>query len=103
MKTNLVPDNSYKHTHICEELHDIYVKKNSDYGDSFSNTFHKLGVISAVTRISDKCERLITLSKTKDHIGKVNDESMRDTLLDLANYCIMTIMELDGEKVEGVL
>lgn len=28
----------------------------------------------------------------------VNDESVRDTLIDLANYAIMTVMEIDRDK-----
>ena len=84
-----------KHIKICEELNKIYVNKNNDYGDSFGETFRKLGIISAVTRIVDKTNRLQSLCRNQQ---KVNDESIRDTLMDLANYAIMTIIELDEEK-----
>lgn len=84
-----------KHLKICEELNEIYVNKNNDYGDSFGETFRKLGIISAVTRITDKTNRLQSLCRNQQ---KVNDESIRDTLMDLANYAIMTIIELDEEK-----
>lgn len=84
-----------KHLKICEKLNEIYINKNHDYGDSFGDTFRKLGIISAVTRITDKTNRLQSLCKKEQ---KVNDESIRDTLLDLANYAIMTIIELDEEK-----
>ena len=84
-----------KHIKICEELNEIYVNKNNDYGDSFGETFRKLGIISAVTRITDKTNRLQSLCINQQ---KVNDESIRDTLMDLANYAIMTIIELDEEK-----
>lgn len=84
-----------KHIKICEELNKIYVNKNHDYGDSFGETFRKLGIISAVTRITDKTNRLQSLCRKQQ---KVNDESIRDTLMDLANYAIMTIIELDEEK-----
>ena len=84
-----------KHIKICEELNEIYVNKNNDYGDSFGETFRKLGIISAVTRITDKTNRLQSLCRNQQ---KVNDESIRDTLMDLANYAIMTIIELDEEK-----
>ena len=84
-----------KHLKICEELNEIYVNKNHDYGDSFGETFRKLGIVSAVTRITDKTNRLQSLCKKEQ---KVNDESIRDTLMDLANYAIMTIIELDEEK-----
>lgn len=81
-----------KHKDICNILNQIYKAKNHDYGDSFGETFKKLGLVSAVTRISDKTNRLQSLC-TKEQ--KVNDESIKDTLIDLANYAIMTIIELD--------
>ena len=84
-----------KHLKICERLNEIYVNKNHDYGDSFGETFRKLGIISAVTRITDKTNRLQSLCIKRQ---KINDESIRDTLMDLANYAIMTIIELDEEK-----
>ena len=84
-----------KHLKICEKLNEIYVNKNHDYGDSFGDTFRKLGIISAVTRITDKTNRLQSLCIKRQ---KISDESIRDTLMDLANYAIMTIIELDEEK-----
>ena len=85
-------DKYEKHMEICKELNQIYRDKNHDYGDSFGETFKKLGIISAVTRITDKVNRLQSLC-TKGQ--KVEDESIRDTLMDLANYSIMTVIELD--------
>ncbi|NFG96006.1 DUF1599 domain-containing protein [Clostridium sporogenes] len=82
-----------KHNEICEELNKIYKNKNHDYGDSFGETYKKLGIISAVTRITDKVNRLQSLC-TKDALV---DESIKDTLMDCANYCIMTLIELEGE------
>jgi len=84
-----------KHLKICEKLNEIYINKNHDYGDSFGDTFRKLGIISAVTRITDKTNRLQSLCMKRQ---RVSDESIRDTLMDLANYTIMTIIELDEEK-----
>ena len=84
-----------KHLKICEKLNEIYINKNHDYGDSFGETFRKLGIVSAVTRITDKTNRLQSLCKKEQ---KVNDESIRDTLMDLANYAVMTIIELDEEQ-----
>lgn len=81
---------------ITDEMNALYERKNHDYGNSFSETYRKLGVISATTRMLDKMNRVVSLV-TKDK-QEVNDESLRDTLIDLANYAVMTIMELDGEK-----
>ncbi len=87
-------DNVSKHKEICNKLNDIYRKKNHDYGNSFGETYEKLGIISAVTRITDKVNRLQSLA-TKEQ--QVQDESIQDTLMDLANYSIMTIMEMEDK------
>lgn len=68
---------------------EIFAKKNIDYGDAFA----KYGVIGVLTRIEDKIQR--SLSITKNGIHLVNDESIRDTLLDLHNYSAMALMLLD--------
>ena len=79
---------------ITKEMLELYKKKNHDYGDSFGETYRDLGIISAVTRIVDKVNRLKSLT-TKEQ--KVNDESIRDTLIDMCAYGIMTIIELERE------
>lgn len=83
---------------IANELGDLYKKKNAAYGNSFGDTYKKLGIISAVTRISDKYNRLCNLAKNKDidNLG----ESIEDTLQDLAAYAIMTLIELRKMKEE---
>ncbi|MHB8084030.1 DUF1599 domain-containing protein [Clostridium botulinum] len=87
-------DKAERHKSICGELNKIYRNKNHDYGDSFGETYKKLGIISAVTRITDKVNRLQSLT-VKDQ--KVKDESIKDTLKDLANYSIMTLIELEED------
>ena len=84
-----------RHAEICGELNAIYRRKNADYGDSFGETFRKLGIISAVTRITDKVNRLQSLCV---HPAQVQDESIRDTLYDLANYAIMTAIEMEVQS-----
>ena len=81
---------------ITDEMNALYERKNHDYGNSFSETFRKLGIISAATRMLDKMNRIVSLV-TKEQ-QKVNDESLRDTLIDIANYAVMTIMEIDKKK-----
>lgn len=85
-----------QHKEVCELLNSTYEQKNRAYGNSFGDTYNDLGIISAVTRISDKFNRLKTLAKNKE-INQ-GDESIADTLLDMANYCIMTYMELQNEN-----
>ena len=94
----LTKNKTEQHREICEKLNEIYKKKNKDYGDSFGETFRKLGIISAITRISDKYNRICSLATKSESERQVKDETIRDTLLDMANYCIMTIIELDTQK-----
>lgn len=83
------------HKTLCEQLIDTYTKKNADYGDSFSEMFSELGVVTAITRIGDKYNRFKTLALKNEM--EVVEESIIDTLMDMANYCIMTVMELNNE------
>lgn len=86
-------DNNYQqHKKICEKLNETYINKNIAYGNSFSNSVKELGIISAVTRLYDKMERVKAL--TKGAKNNVKNERLEDTLLDLANYAIMTYMEV---------
>ena len=81
------------HLNICNEINRLYARKNHDYGDSFHQTFVEEGMAMARIRLGDKFNRFKTLSRGVDQ--KVNDESIRDTLIDLANYAIMTVMEME--------
>ena len=87
-------DKIKRHKELCDQLHDIYKKKNEAYGDSFGKTFKELGIISAVTRIYDKVNRISSL--TRGAKNDIIDESLSDTLKDLSNYSIMTIIEMEA-------
>lgn len=89
-------DNVKQHESLLRQIHDTYIKKNHDYGDSFSRSFKKYGLVAAMVRMEDKWNRLDNMASGAEQ--KVADETIRDTLLDLAGYCIMTIMELDKQK-----
>lgn len=84
------------HKAICDQLNIIYEQKNHDYGDSFHQTFLEEGLAMSRIRLGDKLSRFKTLTRSNEQ--KVTDESIRDTLLDLANYAIMTVLELDMVK-----
>ena len=84
---------------ITSRMHEIYVKKNADYGSSFDEQFDEYGMTSAVIRLSDKLKRLKQLTKTGT--ANVKDESMEDTLMDLANYSILAIMQLRKRRLLG--
>lgn len=83
---------------LTNEILKIYREKNADYGDSFSKSYKEFGIIAPVVRMSDKMERIKQLSKGEDI--KVKDESLKDTLKDLANYALMLVIEMDLEKEE---
>ena len=78
------------HAKICQSMTDLYERKNHDYGDSFAILRKELPN-SILVRIYDKYQRLKTLLTGTDQ--KVKDESIEDTLKDLANYCIMELVE----------
>ena len=82
------------HKEICDGLNNLYERKNKDYGDSFGKSFNEYGMTMSRIRLEDKLNRLKALTKP-GAIQQVRDESIRDTLLDLANYSIMTVIELD--------
>lgn len=81
------------HLNICNEINRLYERKNHDYGDSFHQTFVEEGIAMARIRLGDKFSRFKTLSRGCEQKG--NDESIRDTLIDLANYAIMTVLEME--------
>ena len=91
-------DNPHRHMDVCDELNELYTQKNHDYGDSFHESFVQDGLLMAKIRLGDKYKRFCTLISAEQ---AVKDESIRDTLLDLANYAIMTIMELDRSAEDG--
>lgn len=82
-----------RHAIICNELNEVYKKKNADYGDSVGELYSKLGDITILTRISDKYNRLMGLLDPKKEQVEINYESIDDTILDLANYSIIWLME----------
>jgi hypothetical protein len=80
-------------TIIQKEAYNLFNKKNKDYGDAFA-TYGPIGVI---VRIGDKINRLVSVSKVG--INLVEDENLRDTLIDLHNYSAMAIMLMDDKKL----
>lgn len=77
---------------IVDELSKTYEAKNADYGDSVGDTYNKFGDISFLVRISDKYNRLVSLTNNEQN-QQVQDEKLEDTILDMANYCILWLIE----------
>ena len=77
---------------ITDSMVDLFTKQNSDYGSSSASTWQKLGPISGITRIADKFNRLCNLV-TNPNGQQIKTESVEDTLLDLANYAVLALIE----------
>ena len=83
---------------IVAEMLEIYEHKNADYGNSFEQTCDEFGIVAALVRMNDKMQRIKKLGMFKQLNGEVADESIIDTLTDLANYAIMTRLWLENNK-----
>jgi len=80
-------------TKIQAEALELFIKKNTDYGDAFA----EFGLIGVLVRIEDKIKRSIHI--TNRGINLVSEEKIRDTLLDLHNYAAMGLMLIDEKKI----
>lgn len=85
-----------RHAKLLNEMHELYVTKNADYGSSASNLYNEFGITSYLIRLSDKLNRLKGI--TKNGTRQVQDESVVDTLMDLGNYAILAILDITREK-----
>jgi hypothetical protein len=80
---------------IADTVKETLIRKNRDYGDSFSKQFAKYGIMSGLIRMDDKMARLTNLATG----AQANvDESVEDTLLDLAGYAILCVVELRKQR-----
>ncbi len=80
------------HYDLCAELHELYINENADYGDSFRKLRDEIPN-AILVRLSDKLNRLKSLMGVKDKEQQVKDESIDDTLMDLANYALLELVE----------
>ena len=92
MNPSTTPDRPSQMQAVQKEAFETFLKKNKDYGDAFA-TYGPIGVI---VRIGDKISRLTSV--TNSGINFVEDESIRDTLMDLHNYSAMAVMLLDEKE-----
>lgn len=83
-------------TTVLKEMDVIHTRKNADYGNNFHKMYEKYGFLTALLRLTDKMERLENIYE-KGEI-QVKNESVEDTLIDLANYAVMAVVELWNEK-----
>jgi hypothetical protein len=80
---------------ITHKMNQLYERKNKDYGNSFEKTLDEFGPVAGIVRLNDKMNRIKSIYKAQS--TQVN-ESMEDTLLDLANYAVMTLQWLTNQQ-----
>ena len=90
------------HKRILDDMHELYVRKNIDYGDSTHETYMKFGPYAYLVRMQDKLNRIHNLTRNGADNAYVTDESIHDSLLDLANYAILMSIELRMESAKKV-
>jgi hypothetical protein len=88
----IITEKIEKHKELLDYLHQMYIAKNHDYGDSVHDTYMKYGITSFLVRLEDKLNRARTISSKSQ---MVEDEKLKDTLLDMANYAILAVLELE--------
>ena len=81
---------------IVKEMTELYAKKNHDYSNSFDESCDKIGIGYPLGRLLDKMNRLIACMGKEDKM-QVN-ESIEDTLKDLACYSVMTLSYLKRKR-----
>lgn len=81
---------------LLDQIKDTHERKNHDYGDSFTKSMDEFGMTAAAIRLTDKLSRFKALINSE---AKVKDESIEDTLLDMASYAIMTVEYLKKKKL----
>lgn len=88
IEDELCTDEVVQFANEAKQCVELYSRKNHDYGNSFDKGMDNIGIAYGVGRIYDKMNRLITLTKKE---AQVKDESIDDTLRDLACYSMMML------------
>lgn len=88
IEDELCTDEVIQFANEAKQCVELYSRKNHDYGNSFDKGMDNIGMAYGVGRIYDKMNRLITLTKKE---SQIKDESVDDTLRDLACYSMMML------------
>lgn len=75
---------------------ETFKKKNTDYGDSTTQTFKEFGLTSYAIRLNDKLNRIKSFCK-KGGL-EVKDECVVDSLTDMASYCLLTVIDIKKQR-----
>lgn len=93
-------ENIKRFRQITQDMANLYEKKNADYGNSFEQSLDEFGMVAGLVRIGDKFNRIKNIMDVTNGVKfkpQVTEETIKDTLIDMANYCIMLKMWLDKE------
>ena len=82
------PGDYYRYGNILKRMDDTHTRKNNDYGDAAYKGYKKFGDYYFMVQLHNKYQRLESLT-IGNKTQQVNDESIDDTLLDMANYAVM--------------
>lgn len=88
----------YNFEATLNEMRNLYERKNTNYGGSIHETFDHYGMVAYLVRMEDKVNRLRSLVGSQDLVG----ESVRDTLMDLANYAALAVTEIDARRAKNI-
>ena len=86
------------HKDLLNFIENLYVTKNNAYGNSFTKMYEDIGLLSAATQIAHKYHRFINLARSRENGVTQEYEDIRDTLIDMSNYCLLAVMELDKQE-----
>ena len=81
---------------LTSEMISTYTRKNRDYGNSFSRMCEEYGHTYPIIHLDEKLARVKSILLNGDNA--VKGETAIDSLLDLACYSLMTIMELQEQQ-----
>lgn len=81
---------------LTRQMLETFKKKNADYGDSTTQTFKEFGLTSYAIRLNDKLNRIKSFCKKGEL--EVKDERIIDTLMDMASYCLLAVMDVKNQK-----
>ena len=102
IEDELCTDEVVQFANEAKQCVELYSRKNHDYGNSFEKGMNEIGPTYSVGRIYDKVNRLIKLSLVEDSF--VKDETVDDTLRDLACYAMMMLSyrkkQIDNKQAE---
>ena len=92
--TNLVDEHVVSFANIVKEMVELYAKKNHDYGNAFGEIIKEVGLPYGVGKLKEKLKRVESLINSKAEVN----ESIEDSLIDLACYSIMTLSYLRNKE-----